>query len=111
MSLSFAELCSQPPMRQEPLTLEDGREVTLHELPIGVMADIQSVAGADGGDHDITRTIARVAAQSLLGRVPTEDELRQFSECFGASQVMRIYYQALKLSSLSEDAVGQEKKD
>ena len=110
MSLSFAELCSEPPMKRAPLTLEDGREVILHELPIGVMADIQEVASGDGGDT-ITRTIARVAAWSLLGRLPSDDELCQFSERFGASQVMRIYYQALKLSSLSENAVEQEKKD
>ena len=107
----FAGLCAEPPLKKDRLTLDDGREVVLYELPIGVVAEIQTIASDEMAEKAISLTIARIAAQSLLGRPPTDEELQQLSDTFGASQVMRIYYEALHLSALSNDAVDKEKKD
>ena len=107
----FIRLCEQAPRKHKPVTLDDGRTVTLYELPIGVMSDIQRVAADDQPSMDMTDTIASVAAHALLGRTPTDQEQQTLADSFGASQVMCIYYEALRLSSLAAGAIEHEKKD
>ena len=107
----FIRLCEQAPRKHKTVTMDDGRSITLYELPIGVMSDIQRVAGDEQPENDMTDTIAGVAAHALLGHTPTDQEKQALADSFGASQVMRIYYEALKLSSLAAGAIEQEKKD
>ena len=91
------------------LTLEDGRECRLHELPIGVIEKVRTLS--EGKEQDVRLdTIAFVAAHALTGCKPNDDEVRQLVESFGASTVMQIYIEAIKFSQLTPVAVEQEKK-
>ncbi|PJE80693.1 hypothetical protein CI610_00354 [invertebrate metagenome] len=100
------DLFDCPPLGKETLTLASGHEVTVYELPIGAMTDIQSYA-EDQGD---TRAIVRVVAQSLLGRKPSDGEMEKVEQTFGVTQVMKIYHCALKLSRVDGGGVDEEKK-
>ena len=106
--ISFAELLADPPLRNEPLKLDDGRECLIYELPIGVIDSIRKISEDDSGTN--LQEVARVAAHALSGKPPTAEETEQVVKTFGSSSVMKIYFAALKFSQLTPDAVSKEKK-
>ena len=111
MALTFQELLAQPPLKQTTVTLPDGRDITLHELPVSVLEQVQRVGQQkeDGVSH-LMHNVTRVVAHALTGRPPTEEEVQDVMETFGASAVMFIYYEALKFSRLGPDALDETKK-
>ncbi len=110
--LTFEELLSSPPLKTRPLTLPDNRVVTLHELPVAVIEQVQQVGEQDNEAPDDTLMvkITRIAARALAGREPSDDELLKMGETFGTSAVMFIYYEALKFSRLGPDSFDATKK-
>ncbi|MCW7552131.1 hypothetical protein NX722_05620 [Endozoicomonas gorgoniicola] len=109
--LNFEQLIDKPPLKTCNFTLDDGRDVTLHELPLSVIEDVQYVGQQeDDNVGSIMKSIVCVVAHSLLGRPPEPDELKQLRERFGASAMMAIYYEALKFSRLGPDDLDETKK-
>ena len=107
--LNFDDLVKDPPLKTTAIALPDGREVVMHELPLSMMEDIQSTS-EESDVSRVTDSIAQVAACALLGRQATDKEVRQLKGSFGTSSVMKVYYEALKFSRLSPDAVDDAKK-
>ncbi len=110
MNTTLAELLKSPPLKTEPLTLPDGRSVTLHELPVAVIDEVQKVGEQSEHDDSLMKKITRIAAHALAGRPPTDDELKTIGDTFGASVVMFIYYEALKFSRLGPNSLNETKK-
>ena len=109
--LDFESLLASPPLKTTTVTLPDERQVTLHELPVLIIEDVQDIGQQDDGSvRSVMENIVRVVAHSLLGRIPTSDELRQVRENFGISTVMHLYYEALKFSRLGPGALDDTKK-
>ncbi len=109
--LDFEALLASPLLKTTKVTLEDGRTVRLHELPVFVIEDVQDIGQqVDGSVRTVMENIVRVVAHSLLGRIPTPDELDRVRETFGISTVMHLYYEALKFSRLGPSALDETKK-
>lgn len=111
MTLTFSDLLENPPLKSTTITLPDGRDVQLHELPLSVMKYVQRV-GKDGEDgvSNVMDSITLVATQALMGRPPEKTDMDTMSERFGTTAVMFIYYEALKFSRLGPDALNDTKK-
>lgn len=114
MVLSFTDLLEQPPVLKSGVgTLPDGREYTLYELPCSALVEISRIAkDAQAGGTDVSlRDIAAIAAQALLGRPATDDEIDALIEKFAESTLKHIYQDALKFAKLGEEALRDAKKD
>lgn len=109
--LNFDQLIIDPPMKSTTVKLPDGRDVTLHELPLSVIEDVQDIGRNESSNvRSVMENMIRVVSHSLLGRVPEPDELTLVREKFGASTVMFLYYEALKFSRLGPGALDETKK-
>lgn len=111
MMLDFEGLAARPPMKTTSVTLPDGQQVQMFELPLSVIEDVQEIGQqGDGNVRQLMDNIVRVVAHSLLGRSPTVDELQQIRETFGSSAVMFLYYEALNFSRLGPNSLDEAKK-
>lgn len=109
--LDFESLLANPPLKTTSITLEDGRKVKIHELPVFVIEDVQDIGQHNSGNiRLVMEEVVRVVAHSLLGRIPTPEELGRVRETFGISTVMFIYYEALKFSRLGSNSLDETKK-
>ena len=105
---SLAALLEHPPVRTTTLILDDGSSCILHELPISVIDRVRSISKET--DQVNMDDVVFVATWALAGRKPTDKELDTVSDRFGTRSVMTIYFESLKFSQLSDDAVELEKK-
>lgn len=110
MTVSFEELVKEPPLKRTPFTLPDERVVTLYELPVLVMEEVQAIGREEAEQvSSVMESITRVAAFALLGRAPDASEMDTIKG-FGTTTVMAIYYKALTFSRLGADALEETKK-
>ena len=100
-------LCDPPALKSRTATLPDGREYTLYDLPASVLDRVYAMS------REKTlpiREAAIVAAQSMLGRIPEEEEVTRMLDNLGADTILSLFRRALDVSGINDDTVGEAKK-
>lgn len=112
--LTLEELLATPPaMAKGAVTLPDGRQCEIHELPCSVLEEVTRISkNALENNEDISiREVARIAAFAVLGREPKKTDINQMLEKFGPQMIGHLYQKALRFSQLGDEALSDAKKD